>query len=158
MVAQTNFPDAITLTPESQGNVVRAPDDAWLYCMADKQGQAHCALSAASSLTSPDQRSTIRGQTLEPIRVSAQHGTGHQQVARHAGIPFDEASARVGYVNGEGVGFSLHKRSDCERDVYCTSAFNRAFDPHGGRRLPDPLCRKVKTHIDRHFPACDHDV
>jgi hypothetical protein len=145
------FPAHVALTPESLDNVQRAPDGTRFYCMVSPVGEAHCAASQGPTPLPQTARSQIKGQPLPPLAPDGR-GTGHQQVARAAGIPFDEASARVGYVEGEGFGFSLSKIDDCDRDYAFESAFNEKL---GDRTLPKPLSDQLQQQVESAFPPCD---
>lgn len=150
------LPGQIQMTMESVENVQRAPAGTRFYCVADPQGKTHCAASAANQALGPEQRSRLAGQEVEPLRPD-HRGTGHQQVARRAGIAFDEATARVGFVEGEGYGLSLTKHNDCERSYTFTSAFNCKVTPHGGRTLTSQQAQHFEQHLEASFPPCALD-
>lgn len=143
----------VNLTPESRDNIQRAPAGTRFFCVADTEGTTHCAASRARDALSDSQKSTLGGDLLEPIAPSYA-GTGHQQVARAAGIGFDEATARVGYVDGDGYGLSIEKVNDCQRNYSFRSAFNRKCSPEGGREMPAEFAERFERGIENAFPAC----
>lgn len=143
----------VTLTAESRDNIQRAPSGARFFCVADTEGTTHCAVSRCRLDLSDAQKSSLGGERLEPIAPGFA-GTGHQQVARAAGIAFDEETARVGYVDGDGFGLSIEKLSDCERHYSFRSAFNRGSSPDGGREMPAELAERFERGIERAFPTC----
>lgn len=141
------------ITEESRENIQRAPVGTRFFCVADTEGTTHCAVSQYRNGLDDSQKSSLGGVALEPI-VHGYGGTGHQQVARAAGIDFDEATARVGYVDGEGYGMSIEKVSECERNYSFRSAFNRTSNPEGSRELPGELAERFEEAIEQAFPAC----
>jgi hypothetical protein len=144
------FPDPIHLTDESLNNVQKTPPGTRFYCMISPQGDAHCAASKGPTPLPPSAHSHLNGQPVAPLEPNGL-GTGHQQVARAVGIPFDEQSARVGYVEGEGFGFSLQKNDDCDRAYTFESAFNEKL---GDRTLPQPLSDQLHQQVEAAFPPC----
>ena len=155
------LPDAddgleIALTAESRDNIQRAPVGTRFYCVADTEGTTHCAASRSRVALQDAERSALAGQSLEPI-APGYAGTGHQQVARAAGIAFDEQTARVGYVDGEGYGLSIEKLGECQRSYSFRSAFNRTCSPDGGREMPVALAERFERGIENAFPACHID-
>lgn len=110
--------------------------------------------SRNQNLTEDHQKSTIKGEVIEPIRHGAQGRSGHQQVAMKAGMSFDQASARVGYVNGEGYGISIEKHDDCHRSYTYTSAFNCKATPHGGRTMTEEMAEHFHHSIENAFVGC----
>ena len=150
------FPLQVSLTDESLGNVARAPNSSSFYCVVEPEGDAHCAVARGADPLEDHERSQIKGQPLEPLYPSRQ-GTGHQQVARAAGLDFDEATARVGYVDGEGYGFSLYKEDDCHRDYGFRSAFNSKTNPDGSRMLAPERRARLRQQVEAAFPPCDLD-
>lgn len=144
------FPNRVALTDESRANVQRAPTGTRFYCMVSPQGDAHCAASKSRAPLPDDARSNLNNQAIDPLEPN-HLGTGHQQVARAVGIPFDEQSARVGYVEGDGFGFSIEKKSDCDRAYTFESAFNEKL---GDRVLPEPISQQLQQQVEAAFPTC----
>ncbi|MBH25816.1 MAG: hypothetical protein CMH57_15525 [Myxococcales bacterium] len=141
------------ITTESRENIERAPEGTRFYCVASEGGDVHCAASRGQGDLPSEARSTLAGQSVEPISPSYL-GTGHQQVARLAGLTFDEATARVGYVDGEGYGLSIEKVDACERRYTWRSAFNCKVSPDGSRTLPDPIAHVIQSGVESSFPPC----
>ncbi|MEO1269037.1 MAG: hypothetical protein AAFX99_13130 [Myxococcota bacterium] len=144
------------LTEESRDNIDRAPDGTRFYCVSTEEGTVHCAASRGTRNLEPHEQSSLGGQLVDPIAPSFQ-GTGHQQVARRAGLEFDDATARVGYVDGEGYGLSITKVDACQRDYTWTSAFNRKACPQGSRILPQEMAQTIQAGVEASFPACPCD-
>lgn len=141
------------MTDESRDNITRAPDGTSFYCVTEPNGRTHCAASTNMGDLAPEERSRLGGAEVAPITPDGR-GTGHQQVARRVGVEFDEASARVGYVEGEGYGSSLHKRDACNRDYTFRSAFNAKTNPYGSRQMPTPMAQRFEAGMEAAFPPC----
>lgn len=140
-------PPGVVLTAESRANLDRAPDGTRFYCMIAPGGAVHCAASAASTELQPEQWSRIEGRALPPITVDFA-GTGHQQVADRARIAFDKETARIGFVEGEGLGLSIERVSPDTRRYTFRSSFNAKVDPEGGKSMPSDLAADIRGSIE----------
>ncbi len=143
----------VRMTAESIENIQRAPAGTRFFCMASDDGETHCAASRGPQALEASEQSKLRGVVVDPI-APGRAGTGHQQVAKLAGMKFDEATARVGYVEGEGLGLSVTKHDDCRRSYSFTSAFNIKVTPNGSRTLPSDVADPMKEELEASFPPC----
>ncbi len=145
-------PPGVALTAESRANLERAPDGTWFYCMIAPGGAVHCAASAARDELRPSQWSRIGGTPIPPIAVDYAK-TGHQQLAERARIDFDKDTARIGFVEGEGLGLSIEQLDPNTRRYTFSSAFNAKVDPEGGKNIPSDLATGIQRSIEASLPT-----
>lgn len=137
------LPARVELTEESAENVRRAPVGTGFFCVTEPGGRTHCAASAALG---EGERSRLGGQEVGAVHPGWA-GTGHQQVARLAGVRFAEETARQGFVEGEGYGSSLWKGEEGRRYGF-RSAFNSKVSADGDRELPEVLARRFEAGME----------